>query len=143
MTEASRRGLATALVLESSTSASALVSAETTVGAGFQAMLAVALRGLRHPGHRGETERPENVHRFRVGLRRLRSLISAFTADAAAITAQVGERALDDLLAAHRLWSDWLGCGRVRKLAFVAEKVDGTISGDPGIPGGGQLWSRR
>ena len=78
MTEASRRGLATALVLESSTSASALVSAETTVGAGFQAMLAVALRGLRHPGHRGETERPENVHRFRVGLRRLRSLISAF-----------------------------------------------------------------
>jgi CHAD domain-containing protein len=78
MTEASRRGLATALTLENCASASTLVSAETTVGAGFQAMLTVASRGLRHPGHRGETERPENVHRFRVGLRRLRSLISAF-----------------------------------------------------------------
>src|SRR5690348_16821698 len=78
MTEASRRGLATALVCESGASASTLVSAEATVGAGFQTMLTVAVRGLRHPGHRGETERPENVHRFRVGLRRLRSLISAF-----------------------------------------------------------------
>ena len=31
-------------------------------------------------------------------------------------------RTADDLLAAHRLWSDWLGSGRVRKLAIVAEK---------------------
>jgi|BarGraNGADG00212_1021973.scaffolds.fasta_scaffold84528_2 hypothetical protein len=28
----------------------------------------------------------------------------------------------DELLAAHRLWSDWLREGRVRKIAFVAEK---------------------
>jgi len=26
------------------------------------------------------------------------------------------------LIAAHELWSDWLGCGRVRKFALVAEK---------------------
>jgi SAM-dependent methyltransferase len=51
------------------------------------------------------------------------SLIDAFAADAANITAQIGSRALDELLAAHRLWSDWLGEGRVRKLAFVAEKT--------------------
>ncbi|MFL6043241.1 MAG: class I SAM-dependent DNA methyltransferase [Gaiellales bacterium] len=50
------------------------------------------------------------------------SLAAAFAADAAAIAAQIGRRALDDLLAAHRLWSDWLDTGRVRKLAFVAEK---------------------
>ena len=50
------------------------------------------------------------------------SLTTAFAADAAAIAAQIGRRALDDLLATHRLWSDWLDTGRVRKLAFVAEK---------------------
>jgi hypothetical protein len=51
------------------------------------------------------------------------SLIDAFAADAANIAAQIGCRALDELLAAHRLWSDWLRDGRVRKLAFVAEKT--------------------
>jgi hypothetical protein len=53
------------------------------------------------------------------------SLIGAFAADAAEIGAQIGPRALDELLAAHRLWSDWLGEGRVRKLALVAEKAPG------------------
>src|SRR4051812_28696971 len=46
----------------------------------------------------------------------------AFTADAAGIAAQIGRRALDELLAAHRLWIEWLGGGRVRKLALVAER---------------------
>jgi SAM-dependent methyltransferase len=50
------------------------------------------------------------------------SLIHAFTADAAEIAAHLGRRALDELLTAHRLWSDWLRDGRVRKFAFVAEK---------------------
>jgi SAM-dependent methyltransferase len=51
------------------------------------------------------------------------SLIKAFADDAVHIAEQIGERALEDLLAAHRLWSDWLREGRVRKLAFVAEKT--------------------
>ncbi|HTC69084.1 MAG TPA: hypothetical protein VK662_05890, partial [Acidothermaceae bacterium] len=51
------------------------------------------------------------------------SLISAFTADAANIAEQIGQQALDELLAAHRLWSDWLTEGRVRKIAFVTEKT--------------------
>ena len=51
------------------------------------------------------------------------SLINAFAADAANIAAQIGRRALTELLAAHRLWSDWLREGRLRKLAFVAEKT--------------------
>ncbi len=50
------------------------------------------------------------------------SLVNAFTADAAAIAAQIGRQALDDLIAAHRLWSEWLGTGRVRKFAVVAER---------------------
>jgi hypothetical protein len=50
------------------------------------------------------------------------SLIAAFEADASSIAAHIGPGALDELLAAHRLWSDWLGEGRIRKLAVVAEK---------------------
>ena len=52
------------------------------------------------------------------------SLINAFAADAPAITAQIGSRALEELLAAHRLWIDWLRKGRVRKIALVAEKAE-------------------
>jgi sarcosine/dimethylglycine N-methyltransferase len=52
------------------------------------------------------------------------SLITAFLADASNIAAQIGRRALDELVAAHRLWSAWLQEGRVRKIAFVAEKTE-------------------
>ena len=48
------------------------------------------------------------------------ALAAAFAADAPDIEAQIGRRALDDLLAAHRLWIRWLDEGRVRKLAAVA-----------------------
>jgi SAM-dependent methyltransferase len=71
------------------------------------------------------------------------SLIDAFAADAADIAAQIGCRALDELLAAHRLWSEWLRKGRVRKFAFVAEKTETPISslerrGSERAPRGGQ-----
>jgi ubiquinone/menaquinone biosynthesis C-methylase UbiE len=52
------------------------------------------------------------------------SLLDAFVSQASEIAAQIGRRALEELLAAHRLWSDWLGEGRVRKFAFVAEKTE-------------------
>ena len=51
------------------------------------------------------------------------ALLHAYRADAEAIAAQIGRRALDDILAAHRLWIDWLDEGRVRKLALVAERT--------------------
>jgi SAM-dependent methyltransferase len=51
------------------------------------------------------------------------SLNEAFAADAVDIAAQIGRRGLEELLTAHRLWSDWLREGRVRKIAFVAEKT--------------------
>jgi SAM-dependent methyltransferase len=50
------------------------------------------------------------------------ALADAFAADADDIAAQIGRRALDDLLAAHRLWIEWLDAGRVRKFALVAER---------------------
>jgi hypothetical protein len=52
------------------------------------------------------------------------SLTEAFAADATDIAAQIGRRALEELLAAHRLWSEWLREGRVRKIALVAEKTE-------------------
>ena len=63
------------------------------------------------------------------------ALADAYAADAAAITAQIGGRALDDLLAAHRLWVEWLDAGRVRKLALVAERAGvqrSSVSSEPG-----------
>jgi SAM-dependent methyltransferase len=51
-----------------------------------------------------------------------KSLTDAFIADATAIAERIGRRALDELLAAHRLWIDWLATGRVRKFALMAER---------------------
>ena len=51
------------------------------------------------------------------------SLSDAFAGDAASIAAEIGTQATDELIAAHRLWSDWLREGRVRKLALVVEKT--------------------
>ena len=48
------------------------------------------------------------------------ALAAAYEAHGDAITTALGPRALADLLAAHRLWIDWLREGRVRKLALVA-----------------------
>jgi hypothetical protein len=51
------------------------------------------------------------------------ALTAAFAADAVDIRAQIGDKALEELLSAHQLWSDWLRTGRVRKIALVAEKA--------------------
>jgi SAM-dependent methyltransferase len=48
------------------------------------------------------------------------SLTEAFAADAPDIAAQIGDRALEELLGAHRLWTEWMRSGRVRKIALVA-----------------------
>jgi SAM-dependent methyltransferase len=50
------------------------------------------------------------------------ALLQAWRADAGRIVRQIGSRALAELIAAHELWVDWLGSGRVRKFALVAEK---------------------
>lgn len=50
------------------------------------------------------------------------ALLASYTADAHQIADEIGARATAELIAAHRLWRDWLGSGRVRKFAMVAEK---------------------
>jgi SAM-dependent methyltransferase len=50
------------------------------------------------------------------------ALLRCYRADSPQIADQIGEQAIADLITAHQLWSDWLGRGRVRKFAIVAEK---------------------
>src|SRR5215472_7841722 len=45
-----------------------------------------------------------------------------YQAESSEIARQIGALATAELITAHRLWSDWLGSGRVRKFAMVAEK---------------------
>ena len=51
-----------------------------------------------------------------------RSLLDGYAAAAEAVSLQVGEQALKELLAAHRLWVEWMSSGRVRKFALVATR---------------------
>lgn len=50
------------------------------------------------------------------------ALLQALRADSTDIARRVGPQASAELISAHERWSDWLGCGRVRKFAVVAEK---------------------
>jgi len=50
------------------------------------------------------------------------ALLRCYRADSLQIAAEIGTRATADLIASHRLWSEWLASGRVRKFAIVAEK---------------------
>jgi sarcosine/dimethylglycine N-methyltransferase len=47
----------------------------------------------------------------------------AHRATARALARAYAARAVDDLVAAHRLWVEWLDAGRVRKLALVAQLI--------------------
>jgi ubiquinone/menaquinone biosynthesis C-methylase UbiE len=50
------------------------------------------------------------------------ALHRCYRAESAQIADQIGAQATADLITSHRLWTDWLGSGRVRKFAMVAEK---------------------
>jgi triphosphatase len=65
-------------VIEIGHTAYPVLTPESTVGAGLRVMIASGLRSLKGVCQRGGSERPESIHRFRIGLRRLRSVLSAF-----------------------------------------------------------------
>jgi len=52
------------------------------------------------------------------------SLTAAYADESTAIAAEIGREAVEHLLAAHRLWSEWLASGRVRKFGIVAERAE-------------------
>src|ERR1700749_1151985 len=77
MTEAVRRPAES--VIEIGHTAYPVLTPDSTVGAGLRVMIASGLRSLKGAGQRGGADRPESIHRFRIGLRRLRSVLSAFS----------------------------------------------------------------
>jgi hypothetical protein len=50
------------------------------------------------------------------------ALLRCYRAGSPRIAGQIGTQATAELITAHQLWSEWLGSGRVRKFAMVAEK---------------------
>jgi SAM-dependent methyltransferase len=50
------------------------------------------------------------------------ALLGSYRADSAEIAGQIGEQATAELITVHQVWKNWLGSGRVRKFALVAEK---------------------
>lgn len=46
-----------------------------------------------------------------------------YRAESSRLAVEIGAQAAANLITAHRLWSEWLGGGRVRKFAMVAEKA--------------------
>ena len=50
------------------------------------------------------------------------ALLRCYRADSPQIAGEIGAQAIAELIRAHELWGEWLGSGRVRKFAMVAEK---------------------
>ncbi|MEO7125539.1 MAG: class I SAM-dependent methyltransferase [Nakamurella sp.] len=50
-------------------------------------------------------------------------LLAAFAAQHDAVAAGIGKSAIAELIATHQLWSQWIGAGRIRKYAMVAQKA--------------------
>lgn len=78
MTETVRRSTAADSVIEIGPNAYPLLTPDLTVGAGLHVMILSGLRSLKVASQRGGSDRPDSIHRFRIGLRRLRSVLSAF-----------------------------------------------------------------
>jgi CHAD domain-containing protein len=78
MTEAVRRNSAAESVIQIGNTAYPVLTPDSTVGAGLRVMIASGVHSLRLASQRGGSDRPDSIHRFRIGLRRLRSVLSAF-----------------------------------------------------------------
>jgi hypothetical protein len=50
------------------------------------------------------------------------ALLQSFCTQSEHLTGQLGTQAVHELIRSHQLWRDWLGNGRVRKFALVAER---------------------
>jgi triphosphatase len=77
MTETVRRNADS--VIQIGHTAYPVLTPDSTVGTGLQVMIASGLHSLRGAGQRGASDRPESIHRFRIGLRRLRSVLAAYS----------------------------------------------------------------
>jgi CHAD domain-containing protein len=79
MTEAVRRNAAAESVIEIGNTAYPILTPDLAVGVGLRVMITSGVRNLKVASQRGSSDRPDSIHRFRIGLRRLRSVLSAFS----------------------------------------------------------------
>lgn len=100
-----------------------LTASERARMPGADTVWLVALEDLRDSLHQAGLRVRWQQECTRRHQRTAGALLDAFTADAATIAGHLGARAVEELLAAHRLWRDWMREGRVRKYALVAEKA--------------------
>ncbi len=124
MTETVRRSAES--VIEIGNTAYPVLTPNSTVGTGLRVMIASGLRSLQGASQRGGSERPELIHRFRTGLRRLRSVISAFST----VLPVEEHRVLND-----RLSSLGRGYSRLREWdVFIADTVQPLAKSLPNEP---------
>jgi triphosphatase len=126
MTETVRRNAES--VIQIGHTAYPVLTPESTVGAGLRVMIASGLRSLKGASQRGGSDRPESIHRFRIGLRRLRSVLSAF----GKVLPADEHRALN-----QRLGSVGRGYSRLREwdvfLADTVQPLAESLAGEPSI----------
>jgi triphosphatase len=124
MTETVRRNAES--VVEIGHTAYPVLTPDTTVGAGLRVMIASGLRSLKGASQRGGLDRPESIHRFRIGLRRLRSVLSAFSK----VLPEDERRALN-----QRLGSVGRSYGRLREWdVFLSDTVQPLVESLPDEP---------
>ena len=124
MTEAVRRSAES--VIEIGHTAYPVLTPDATVGAGLRVMIASGLRSLKGASQRGGSDRPESIHRFRIGLRRLRSVLSAFSQ----VLPEEERRALN-----QRLGSIGRSYSRLREWdVFLADTVQALAESLPAEP---------
>jgi triphosphatase len=124
MTETVRRSAES--VIEIGPTAYPVLTPDSTVGTGLRVMIASGLRNLKGTSQRGGSERPDSIHRFRTGLRRLRSAISAFST----VLPEQERRALNS-----RLGSLGRGYSRLREWdVFIADTVQPLAEALPDEP---------
>jgi SAM-dependent methyltransferase len=116
-----------------------LTDAERSVMPDADTVWLVELSRLRDALDRAGLRVRRQVECSRSHLAMVDALIDSFAADSKAIAARIGTSALDELLAAHQLWSSWLSSGRVRKFAIVAERAPEPsavgLEDDPAVEG--------
>jgi triphosphatase len=83
------------------------LAGDLTVGEGIALTFASALRSLRAGAARGDVERAQSLHRFRVGVRRLRSLLSAFSAVLPAVQRRNLSRELSTFAKRYSRTREW------------------------------------
>jgi CHAD domain-containing protein len=85
----------------------ALAPADGSVAAALERLLAASRRGLQAFARQGDAEDPESLHRFRIGLRRFRTLLATFRPVLPEVERQALDAALSDAACRYARARQW------------------------------------